>query len=135
MPLTAKFAHQEEMQGIQLFPDAYLRRSGRTMDDLGLRNDHYFNGTHFTLKWEPRVTRESATLVRETIEECIIVLPKNVDRIQLLCANNAHFFKCIYEAVRLPVRDSYLAFSLTTSFSHADLKVPSSPLPLSRHAP
>lgn len=109
MPTNALFQHREKMQAVRLHPEAYLNRSGRTVDDLDLKDDHYFNGTHFQLGWEPEVTSKTAAHIRETIEECIILLPKNVGRIHLLCKNDALLLKCVYEAVRDPRASRFLA--------------------------
>lgn len=123
MPLTTKFACQEEMQGIHLYPDTFLKRAGRTKDDLGLRDDHYFNGTHFTLKWEPVVKDATNALIQETLEEFILLLPKDVGRLRLLCSSDTAFMTRLYKAVSCRfASDSFVFLAHPNSIAPAGQK-------------
>jgi hypothetical protein len=73
MPLDNRFEHIEDMGIVNFPPSCFLSRNGRQSDDLGLKKQHYFNGTHFPIAFQPVIDEGNVGRVRETIEEVIIL--------------------------------------------------------------
>ncbi|KAJ9118767.1 hypothetical protein QFC22_003988 [Naganishia vaughanmartiniae] len=104
-PVVSGIQYMEDLEPIHFAPKAFLTRSGRMSEDLELNNEHQFNGTHFGIGFQPPVTAANTRQIEETLEEIIILLPSDRQRMSLhLKFYDPSLNQCVYQAVRILIQ-------------------------------